>query len=42
MTLEEHPGDMPLEQRPVEPSRVEAYVMKNSPNWPADPQIWFV
>ena len=33
---------MPLEERPVEVGRVEAYVMKIPPYWPADPHIWFV
>ena len=33
---------MPLEQRPAEAGRVEAYATKIPPYWPADLQIWFV
>ena len=41
MPLEEGREDMPLEERPAEPSRVEAYAIKIPPYWPADPQVWF-
>ena len=33
---------MPLEERPVEAGRVEAYAMQIPPYWPANPQIWFM
>ena len=42
MPHEEHPRDMPLEERPAETGQVEAYGMKIPPYWPADPQIWFI
>ena len=42
MSLEERLGDMQLEERPVELSRVEAYAMKIPPYWPAYPQVCFV
>ena len=42
MPREEHPGDMPLEERRVEAGRVESYARKIPPYWQADLQIWFV